>query len=179
MDQLIIDAQKGDQFAIEQIVAQYKGLIRCLANRFYLVGGDKDDLLQEGMLGLYYAVTGYDNTKGAFPAFARLCIQRQIFDAIKRDCAEKNKPLYNYVDLDSALDIEDTSNPLENLVQKEHAQKIAYIINEKLTPFERAVITLFAQGYSYEDISRQTKKSYKAVDGALQRARKKLLEYKE
>ncbi len=176
---LIQKAKSGDGLAIEELVSQYKGLVRTLANRFYLVGGDKDDLLQEGMLGLYFAVTNYDQTKGSFPAFAQLCIKRQIVDAVKRDSANKNKPLYNYVDLDTALNLEDDCNPLESLLHKEQAQKVATVIANNLTPFERTVITLFAQGYSYEDIAQKTSKSYKSVDGALQRARKKLLEIKE
>jgi RNA polymerase sporulation-specific sigma factor len=176
---IIQKAKNGDSLAVEEIVAQYKGLVRSLANRFYLVGGDKDDLLQEGMLGLFYAISNYDQTKGSFPAFAELCIKRQIVDAVKRDSAIKNKPLANYVDLNSALDVEDDCNPLESLLHKEHALKIAMVIANVLTPFERTVITLFAQGYSYEDIAEKTNKSYKSVDGALQRARKKLLEIKE
>lgn len=177
--ELIEKAKNGDSVAIEQLVAQYKGLIRTLANRFYLVGGNKDDLLQEGMLGLYFAITNYNQTKGSFPSFAQLCIKRQIVDAVKRDCADKNKPLYNYVDIDSALNLEDDCNPLESLLIKEQAQKVANIIAQNLTPFERTVITLFSQGYSYDDIAEKTNKSYKSVDGALQRARKKLLEIKE
>lgn len=176
---LIKKAKNGDSVAIEQLVAQYKGLMRTLANRFYLVGGNKDDLLQEGMLGLYLAITNYDQTKGSFPAFAQLCIKRQIVDAVKRDCADKNKPLYNYVDIDSALNLEDDCNPLESLLIKEQAQKVAKVIAQNLTSFERTVITLFSQGYSYDDIAEKTNKSYKSVDGALQRARKKLLEIKE
>lgn len=176
---LIEKAKNGDSVAIEQLVAQYKGLIRTLANRFYLVGGNKDDLLQEGMLGLYFAITNYNQTKGSFPAFAQLCIKRQIVDAVKRDCADKNKPLYNYVDIDSALNLEDDCNPLESLLIKEQAQKVANVIAQNLTSFERTVITLFSQGYTYDDIAEKTNKSYKSVDGALQRARKKLLEIKE
>lgn len=176
---LIKKAKSGDSVAIEQLVAQYKGLIRTLANRFYLVGGNKDDLLQEGMLGLYFAITNYNQTKGSFPAFAQLCIKRQIVDAVKRDCADKNKPLYNYVDIDSALNLEDDCNPLESLLIKEQAQKVANVIAQNLTSFERTVITLFSQGYTYDDIAEKTNKSYKSVDGALQRARKKLLEIKE
>jgi len=176
---LIQKAQNGDSLAVEELVAEYKGLVRSLANRFYLVGGDKDDLLQEGMLGLFYAITNYDQTKGSFPAFAELCVKRQIVDAVKRDSANKNKPLSNYVDISSALTLEDESNPLDTLLHKEHALKIAMVIANNLTPFERTVITLFAQGYTYEDIAEKTNKSYKSVDGALQRARKKLLEIKE
>lgn len=178
MDKLIEKAKLGDQAAIEQLVANYKALIRSLANRFYLVGGDKDDLLQEGMLGLVYAIQSYDETKGSFPSFAELCVLRQILDAVKRDGAVKHKPLNTFVDLDETLNLTDGSNPLERLLQKEYAEKVAFVLAEKLSPLEREVVTLFSEGYSYEDIMSRTCKSYKAVDGALQRARKKLTEYK-
>lgn len=180
MDEIIRQAKAGNQAAIEQLVNSYKGLIRSLANKFYLVGGDKDDLLQEGMLGLFYAITYYDEDKGSFPSFVELCVLRQILDAVKRDNGAKQKPLSNYVELDFAANMTDATNsPLENLLQKEYYEKVARVVSEKLTPLERRVLTLFADGYSYDDIAQKTNKSYKAVDGALQRARRKLLEYKE
>ena len=132
------------------------------------------------MLGLFYAITYYDEDKGAFPSFVELCVLRQILDAVKRDNGVKQKPLSNFVELDVAANLTDSTNsPLENLLRKEYAEKVKWLIKEKLTPFERKVLTLFADGYSYDDIAVNTNKSYKAVDGALQRARKKLLEYKE
>ena len=180
MDEIIKQAKSGNQSAIEQLVNNYKALIRSYANKFYLVGGDKDDLLQEGMLGLFYAITYYDEDKGAFPSFVELCVLRQVLDAVKHDNGVSQKPLSNYVELDVAANMMDSADsPLENLLQKEYAEKVARLIKEKLTPFERKVLTLFVDGYSYDDIATQTNKSYKAVDGALQRARRKLLEYKE
>lgn len=180
MEEIIKLAKSGNQSAIEQLVARYKGLIRSYANKFYLVGGDKDDLLQEGMLGLFYAITYYDEDKGAFPSFVELCVLRQVLDAVKRDSGVKQKPLSNYVELDVAANLSDeTNSPLENFLRKEYAEKVSRLIKEKLTPYERKVLTLFADGYSYDDIAIKTNKSYKAVDGALQRARRKLLEYKE
>ncbi len=179
MEELVKRAKEGDETAIEQLVDNYKGLIRAYANRYYLVGGDKDDLLQEGMLGLFYAVTKYDENKGSFPAFVELCVLRQILDAVKRDNAAKQKPLYNYVDIIALGDMTDGENtPLEQLLQKEFFQRVVQAVNDQLTQFERSVILLFADGFSYDAIAEKTGKSYKAVDGALQRARKKLLEYK-
>ncbi|MCH5159433.1 MAG: sigma-70 family RNA polymerase sigma factor [Clostridiales bacterium] len=177
MDKIIQEAKNGDPIAIEQLVADYKGLVRSLANRFYLVGGDKDDLLQEGMLGLIHAINSYDETKGSFPSFVGLCVLRQILDAVKRDSAAKQKPLYNYVNLDVTKDWSDGSNPLDRLLQKEYAEKVARVLAEKLSPLERVVVTLFSEGYTYDDIMTRTGRSYKAVDGALQRARKKLTEF--
>ena len=180
MDEIIKQAKEGNQSAMEQLVNSYKGLIRSLANRFYLVGGDKDDLLQEGMLGLFYAINYYDEDKGSFPSFVQLCVLRQILDAVKRDNGAKQKALSNYVELDVAANLTDEVNsPLDNLLQKEYSAKVATVINENLTPFEKKVLLMFADGYSYDDIADKTNKSYKAVDGALQRARKKLLSYKE
>ena len=179
MDEIIKQAKSGNQSAIEQLVNNYKALIRSYANKFYLVGGDKDDLLQEGMLGLFYAITYYDEDKGAFPSFVELCVLRQILDAVKRDNGVKQKPLYNYVELDALVLTDLADSPLEKLLKKEYSAKLTRLINEKLTPYERNVLTMFADGYSYDDIAFKTNKSYKAVDGALQRARRKLLEYKE
>lgn len=179
MDELIKRVKEGDETAAEQLINNYKGLVRALANRFYLVGGDKDDLLQEGMVGLFYAISRYDEDKGSFPAFAQLCILREILNAIKRDNGVNQKPLSNYVDLDCISEMADGENtPLDKLLQKEFFQQVVQAANDQLTPFERRVIWLFADGYSYETIAEKTGKSYKAVDGALQRARKKLLEYK-
>lgn len=176
----ILLAKQGDQAALEAIVADYKPLIRSLANKFYLVGGDKDDLLQEGMLGLYFAVQGYDANKGAFASFVKLCVTRQILDAVKKDGAYLNKPLSGYVELSTVEDeLPLCDNPLENLLKREYAEKVGEIIDTQLTVTEKQVLALFAQGYSYDDISAKLNKSYKAVDGALQRARKKLQQIKE
>lgn len=180
MDDLIERAKQGDESAVERLVADYKSMIRSLANKFYLVGGDKDDLLQEGMLGFFLAIHNYDESKGSFPGFARLCVMRQILDAVKRYSGANQKPLYNYVDLDAVADVSDSGpGPLDNLLRREYAQKISQIINEQLSPLERQVLLLFADGYSYDDIASRTGKSYKAVDGALQRARRKLIDSKE
>ncbi len=178
MDQILIDAKNGDERAIEQLVSDYKGLIRSLSNKFYLVGGDKDDLLQEGMLGLFYAINRYDEEKGSFPAFVQLCVFRQILTAIKRDNSVKQKALSNYVELDLVTHIVDGEDgPLESLIKKEYYNHVLKAAEEYLSPIERRVLSLFAEGYSYDDIAARLGKSHKAVDGALQRARKKLIEH--
>ncbi len=178
MDNIVLKAKNGNEQAIDEIVSQYKGLIRSYANKFFLVGGDKDYLLQEGMLGLFFAITNYDETKGSFPSFVKLCVLRQILDAVRSDSGNKNKPLYNSVGIEEIMDYEDGGlTPLETLIEKEYFAKITKLIKTVLTSTERLVLTLFAEGYSYDEITRQTGKSYKAIDGALQRARKKLQNY--
>lgn len=175
MDNVIQQAKLGDEQAMEQIVAQYKGLVRSYANKFFLVGGDKDDLLQEGMLGLFFAIKNYDENKGSFPYFVKLCVLRQILDAVRSDNGVKNQPLTNSINIDEIESYADEgATPLENLIEKEYFAKILALINTILTPAERIVLTLFSEGLSYDEISRQTGKSFKSIDGALQRARKKL-----
>ena len=170
-------AKSGDQAAMNQIFDNYKGLIRSIANKFYLVGGDKDDLLQEGMVGLFYAVTNYDENKGSFPSFVQLCVARQIIDVVKRDNSDKNRPLKEHIDISALENTADEQTPLGNLLEKEFSAKVSEIMEEKLTVSERQVIKLFAEGYSYEDIAEKLNKTSKAVDGAMQRARKKLLSH--
>lgn len=178
MDELILLAKNGDEAATERLVSDYKGLIRSLANKFYLVGGDKDDLLQEGMLGFIYAVKKYDEDKGAFPAFAELCVLRQILGAVKRSNGANQRPLGERVDLDALSHVADgANNPLETVLQREFFDDVVNAVNTRLTQTERRVITLFAEGYSYDDIADKLGKSHKSVDGALQRARKKLLKH--
>lgn len=177
MDKIILMAKKGDAQAVEELVSRFQGLARSLANKFYLVGGDKDDLWQEGMIGLFSAINSYDESKGSFPSFAELCILRKILDAVKSDGAFKNKPLCNYADIKDAENVADPTNPLESLLQKEYAEKVAKFIETGLTAYEKDAIKLFAQGYNYGDIAAKLGKSYKSVDGALQRARKKILTF--
>lgn len=179
MKNLILQAKRGDQAALEQVVSLYKGLVRSLANKFYLVGGDKDDLLQEGMIGLFYAINCYDEDKGSFPSFAETCILRQILDTVKRDSAFKNKPLNNSVDLEKLENVASSSNPLERLLHKEYAEKVAVFIENEFSDFEKQVVRLFSDGYNYLSIAEKTGKTYKAVDSALQRARKKLLTFEK
>lgn len=176
MCELLKRAKEGDQAAIEEVYANYKGLILSVVNKFYLAGGNKDDLLQEGMLGLYFAILGFDGNKGSFPSFVKLCVVRQIIDAVQKDRSDKNKPLASCLEISAVSNLADGKTPLETLLEKEFSEKIVKIINENLSAKERDVINLFIEGYSYEDISEKLQISYKAVDGAMQRARKKLLQ---
>ncbi len=166
MDELIAKAKQGDQASIERLVADYTGLIRAIANKVYVVGGDKDDLLQEGMLGLFFAITNY----------AKLCVKGRIADAVRKYVNDKNKPLADYIDIASIEQMTDESTPLTDLIVKEQAEKIESVMRDKLTKGEFDVMSLFVSGYRYDDICRMTGRSYKSVDGALQRARKKLAE---
>lgn len=177
MDELVKRAKEGDSAALEELVAHYKGLVRALANRFYLMGGDKDDLLQEGMIGLVCAINRYDEGKGPFPPFVRVCVLAQLINAVRHDGVLGQQAMASYVAEEEILDMPDESvDPGDLLLKKEFAQRFWEAVQQLLSPIERQVVTLFADGYSYKYIAAQTGRSVKAVDGALQRARKKLLE---
>jgi len=100
-----------------------RGLYGAIANKVYVVGGDKDDLLQEGMLGLFFAITNYDETKGAFPSYAKLCVKGRIADAVRKYVNDKNKPLADYIDIASIEQMTDESTPLTDLIVKEQSGK--------------------------------------------------------
>jgi len=175
-EETILLAQAGDQTALEKIFASYKSLIRSIANSYFLMGGDKDDLLQEGMFGLYKAIRDYKPNTTSFVTFAHLCILRQILNAVKRYSANKNKPLDLYLPLDDevVVGLVSSTDPLEQTISRENQNILTKKIETLLSPLERKVVSLFIKGYSYEEISQMLSKSHKAVDGALQRARKKL-----
>lgn len=171
----ITKAKNGDSLAMQEIVNSYKGLLRSVANRFFLVGGDKDDLMQEAMLGLFYAVLNFDESKGAFPAFVKVCVTRNVVNAVKKSTTYKNQPLYNYIELSTlSATATDSLTPLEVLEQHEQSKEILEKIENQLSKTEKQVFLLFIEGYSYLEIAEKTGKSYKAVDGAIQRAKKKL-----
>lgn len=179
MEETVLRAKNGDEAAIEKIFAQHKGMIRAIANKFYLVGGDKDDLLQEGMMGLYFAILNFDETKGSFPSFVHLCVLRQIVDAVKADSSFRNKALVNYLELNEIGDMPSDDTPLSDLLKKEFSEKIRNAVDTQLSPVEKQVVKLFVDGYTYDEIAGMLGKSFKSVDGALQRARKKLLQTAE
>lgn len=171
----ILKAKQGDANAMNDICTEYKGLVKSIASKFYLVGGDNEDLLQEGMIGLFKAVNNYDPNKGAFPSFVKTCVLRQIIGVVKKANDNKNRGLYNYVELSQIYDIAQIGgSPLDVLIEKEGREKIYQTISTKLSSLEKEAFLLFILGYDYDEIATELGKSYKSIDGAIQRARKKL-----
>ena len=171
----ILKAKQGDANAMNEICTEYKGLVKSIASKFYLAGGDNEDLLQEGMIGLFKAVGNYDPNKGAFPSFVKTCVLRQIIGVVKKANDNKNRSLTNYVELSQIYDLAQIGgSPLDMLIEKEGSEKFYQTINEKLSPLEKEAFLLFSLGYDYQEICTELGKSYKSIDGALQRARKKL-----
>ncbi len=177
-DVLVLKAQSGDDDAMEKVLLQYKNVVRGIANRYFLVGGDREDLLQEGMYGLFKAVRDFDAQKTSFRTFAHTCILRQVLTAVKRYGNDKNKSLQFYVPLDDEV-LKNasltSSDPLESAIARESQEILDKKISDKLSPLEKSVAKLFINGFSYEEIATQLNKSVKSVDGALQRVRKKLV----
>lgn len=173
INELVQAAKKGDNSAREQIYEYFKPVVCAFSKSFYIIGGDEQDLIQEGMIGLFNGIDDYDASKGEFVPFAKLCIRRRIYTAINAANATKNKAIATAVPLDVEIPSEQAS-PLEIALGADLISKINEFIEKKLSDVEQVVIKLYVEGYSHEEIAVSLNKTYKSVDTALQRARKKL-----
>lgn len=191
-EQLILDdAKQSDVYAVEFMMRRYMGLVVNKSKSYFLIGADKDDVIQEGMIGLYKAIMDYDKKKlASFRGFADLCITRQIITAIKSATRKKHIPLNSYVSLNKPIegDRSDLSfqdlilsseslNPELVLMSKEFAEDLNKITEEVLSGFERAVFRRHISGEGYREISAFMNKSEKSIDNAIQRVKRKLSEH--
>ncbi len=175
-ESLVAKAQAGDKGAMEQLFARYGGVIRSKARGFFLAGGETDDLVQEGMMGLYKAVIDYTPSESAlsFKNFAHLCISRKIIDAVKMGDRKKNLPLNNYISLFSSDCDLRGKDPLEGLIMSEDRQEFRQKISGVLSDFEFKITIMYVDGLTTAEICQSTGKDSKSVDNALQRSKKKL-----
>lgn len=186
-EELLPLVRQGDEEAEAELYARYKLLVRAKARSFFLVGGDQEDLIQEGMLGCYKAVLEYDAAKNSsFRSFAELCITRQILSAIKTATRKKHGPLNSYVSLDRPAYGEDDetslmntvsgmhADPEELLISQETVQQLLQKLQERLSKLERQVLGLYLQGLSQPQIAQVVNKPIKSVSNALQRIKHKL-----
>ena len=187
-DEELAARAKTDRAAADFLLNKYKNMVRSRAKAYFLAGGDSDDLVQEGMIGLFNAVRDYNPDKEAsFSSFAELCVRRQIFTAIKTAGRQKHIPLNTYVSLNKPIDDEqpditlsDTiaapvlSDPETLYIRNENLRAVEAEIEEKLTDLEKRVLILHLQGMSYSEISEIINKPAKSIDNALQRIKKKL-----
>lgn len=181
-------AKTSDVDALEYLIHKYKGLVRAKARTYFLIGADKEDIIQEGMIGLYKAIRDFNKDKlVSFKAFAELCVTRQIITAVKTATRQKHIPLNNYISLNRTMfesDMERTlmdtlsseklQDPEEIFITKEDFTDINLKMEEKLSHFEMQVLNLYIQGKSYLEIAEGLKKPVKSIDNALQRIKKKL-----
>ena len=186
-DQELLRLHKnGSREAADLLLNRYKGLVRAKARSFYLVGQDNEDLIQEGMIGLFDAVRDYDPDKGAaFTTFADLCISRQLYTAVQAGLRKKHAPLNEAVSLEDLSEQGAEENvgaavpqsPEQLLIGIENAQILQDGIRQRLSRFENIVLEGLLNGEDYRTIAVQTGKSPKSIDNAIQRIRKKIREY--
>lgn len=180
-------ARNGDPDAVERLMIRYKPLVRARAHAYRLVGADREDLVQEGMIGLFKAVRDYRAETGApFAAFADLCVTRQVMTAVKASARKKHLPLNTYLSLSQSSTGDDTEQPDAELreaesreperqfIHREEARRIAAVIEGGLSPFERQVIGLYLAGENYHVIAQRMQRTPKSIDNALQRIRRKI-----
>lgn len=189
-EQLILSA-KNDEGALEYLMEKYKNFVLKKSRPYFLIGADKDDLIQEGMIGLYKAIMDYKDDKNAsFMTFANLCITRQIITAVKTSTRQKHMPLNSYLSLDKPLFDDETdvtvgehitsqlfTEPEEQIIHTEDINNIRNGIETVLTDMEKRVLKLYLEGRSYKEISQAMNKPAKSIDNALQRVKKKLEKY--
>ena len=186
-EEVVFLAQKGDGDALNHIIARYRNFVYSKANTYFLVGGEKDDVIQEGMIGLYKAVKEFDEGNlSSFKRFAGVCVSHQILSAVKAATRKKHMPLNSYVSLyeNSAGDdpeepggifLEDRDqNPESIIIGQENQTMIEYKINKALSKLELQVFMYYIEGMPYTEISALLGKPVKSIDNALCRIRKKL-----
>ena len=176
-ESLVERAQAGDKQATEELLSRYAGLVRGRARGFFLVGGETEDLIQEGMIGLYRAVSEYrvDREGGmSFKNFAYLCVSRRIIDAVKASARKKNVPLNNYVSLFQSEWEMPVSSPEDEVIRGEDRREFLQKMSKELSDFEFRVTVMYLDGLSCAEICEATGKEEKSVDNAIQRSKKKL-----
>lgn len=178
-DCLIDRARRGDKQAVSLVMEQHKPKVKTIARRYFLMGGDLDDLVQEGMIGLFNAINTFDPAKsGNFEAFACLCIKREIINCIKRNNTDKTKLLNNVLPLDEISENAfEVVSPEKAVLDREDDIWLEGVLDKTLSKMEKKVVSAFINGFSYTEIAQNNGVSVKAVDNALQRARVKLAKF--
>lgn len=186
---LVRAAQQGDQNASSELVRKYRSLVRCKARSYFLVGGDREDVIQEGMIGLYKAIRDYDpGRQSSFRSFAELCVTRQMITAIKTATRRKHSPLNGYISLSRTMNTEDEGerlltdilaakeicDPAEIVISAWEGDNIKRGLCEALSSFEAQVLRYYMDGHSYQEIAERLGRHAKSVDNALQRIKRKV-----
>lgn len=187
--EIIESIKQGDEQALTYLLDKYRDLVKAKVSKFFIAGGEKDDVLQEGMIGLFKAIKSFNPDKqSSFKTFANICVERQLITAIKSSTRQKHIPLNSYLSLNaSAYDNSDEQSvelmdifnsrsiedPLDTITKQEYYNEIQTSINNSLSKFEKQVLNGFIKGESYVTIAKNLDSPVKAVDNAIQRIRKK------
>ena len=191
-EELVDYAQKGDKHAEGTLINRYSEIVNMKARKFFIIGAEKEDIVQEGLIGIYKAIKSYSSDRdNSFKTFVNMCIERQLITAIKSSNTQKHIPLNSSFSLNgTAFDNDETStlldildfnlvsDPLEEVEKKEYIDSIQSKMAADLSGFEKQVLDCFIQGKSYAEISEQLDTPIKSIDNAIQRIRKKANKYK-
>lgn len=192
-EEVVSEAINDDKEALEYLINKYKNFVKSKARSYFLIGADREDIIQEGMIGLYKAIRDFNPEKlSSFRAFAELCITRQIITAIKTATRQKHIPLNSYVSLNKPLYDEDSdrtlldilsgvkiADPEELIISREEFKDIEGKMGEILSKLEWQVLMAYLGGKSYQEIAKELKRHVKSIDNALQRVKRKLEKYLE
>jgi len=192
-EEVAVEAKFGDNIALEYLINKYRNFVKAKARSYFLIGADREDIIQEGMIGLYKAIRDFKDDKlSSFRAFAELCITRQIITAIKTATRQKHIPLNSYVSLNKPIYDEDSdrtlldilsgtkvTDPEELMINREEYNDIEFKMGEVLSELEWRVLMLYLEGKSYQEIALELKRHVKSIDNALQRVKRKLERYLE
>ena len=190
-EQIIEKIHEGDEEALSYILEKYKELVNMKVGKYFIVGAEKEDTVQEGMIGLFKAIKSFDNKKqNSFKSFANICIERQLITAIKSSNRQKHQPLNSYLSLntaaydnneDDSVELLETFNsktiedPLDTIMKQEYYKEVEDAVNKNLSKFEKQVLDRFLKGESYVKIAERLDSPVKSVDNAIQRIRKKAM----
>ena len=182
--------KNGDEQALSYLLDKYKNLVNMKVGKYFIIGAEKDDIIQEGMIGLFKAIKTYNASKNnTFKTFANMCIERQLITAIKTSNRQKHMPLNSYLSLnvsaydnnDDSTELIDTFNsqtiedPLDTIMKKEQYIEIEKAIDKNLSKFEKKVLDRYIKGESYTVIAKRLDSPVKSIDNAIQRIRKKAI----
>lgn len=189
-DEALIQMIKtGDQSALNYLLGKYEELVNVKVNKYFMIGAEREDIVQEGMIGLYKAILSYQSGKqNSFKSFANLCIERQLITAIKMSNRQKHMPLNSYLSLNTSayendentelMDIfheKTMEDPLDTITKQEYYKKVEDTIDKSLSTFEKQVLQGYIRGESYVDIAERLDAPVKSIDNAIQRIRKKAI----
>lgn len=189
-EQIISQIKEGDEQALTFLLEKYKDLVNSKVGKYFIIGAEREDIIQEGMIGLYKAIKNFDSCKqNTFKTFANICVERQLITAIKSSNRQKHMPLNSYLSLNTAaydndedgtelietFEVDTIEDPLETIMQREYFNEIQTTMHKSLSKFEEQVLDRYMQGESYEIIAKKLEAPVKSIDNAIQRIRKKAI----
>lgn len=189
-EQIISQIKEGDEQALSFLLEKYKDLVNSKVGKYFIIGAEREDIIQEGMIGLYKAIKGFDSCKqNTFKTFANICVERQLITAIKSSNRQKHMPLNSYLSLNTTaydnddngtelietFEVDTIEDPLDTIMKKEYFNEIQNTMHKSLSKFEQQVLERYIQGESYEIIARKLDTPIKSIDNAIQRIRKKAI----